>query len=448
MKEVHFVEQTLRDAQQSLWGFRMSTEMLGPIIPVMDEVGYKAIATLGPHGIIVTMRAYHEDPFVRIHILTDGLRKTPVRGSFQPWNFQGFGLEPLAPIELWIRRQVAHEVRSFWVCDYQNMMDRLRYLVGVAKSQGAEVVVAILYALSPVHTDIHFAKKTRRLVEMGGIDVIHIEDASGVLTPERARTLFPAIQQEAKGIQIEFHAHCNIGLAPQSYVEAMKLGITTLHTAVLPLANDTSLPSVENTIKNARSLGYSVNLNEEALKTVSHYFEKAAQEKGMRVGAPREYDVSHLEHQLPGGMMGTLRNQLAEVKQEQRLGEVLEEIVKVRRDFGYPVMATPYSQILGAQAVFNITVGERYKVVSNEAIQYMLGWYGDPDAPVDQNVKDRILNSPRAKKLLKWRLPELTIEDLRREIGPGLSDDELLILLLNPQGEVQEKLDILYGKKL
>jgi len=147
-------------------------------------------------------------------------------------------------------------------------------------------------------------------------------------------------------------------------------------------------------------------------------------------------------------MMGTLRNQLAEVKQEQRLGEVLEEIVKVRRDFGYPVMATPYSQILGAQAVFNITVGERYKVVSNEAIQYMLGWYGDPDAPVDQNVKDRILNSPRAKKLLKWRLPELTIEDLRREIGPGLSDDELLILLLNPQGEVQEKLDILYGKKL
>ena len=448
MKEVHFVEQTLRDAQQSLWGFRMSTEMLSPIIPVMDEVGYKTIATVGARGIIVTMRAYHEDPFARMHVLTDGLRKTPIRGSFQPWNLQGFGLEPLAPIELWIRRQVAHGIKSFWVCDYQNMMDKLSYLVGVAKSEGAEVVVAILYALSPVHTDEHFAQKARRLVEMGGVDAIHIEDASGVLTPERARTLFPAIQREAKGISIEFHAHCNIGLAPQSYAEAMKLGITTLHTAVLPLANDTSLPSVENTMKNARHLGYSVNLNEEALKTVSEYFQKAAQEKGMRIGTPREYDVSQFEHQLPGGMMGTLRNQLAEVKQEQRLDEVLEEIVQVRQDFGYPVMATPYSQIVGAQALFNIVSGDRYKAIPSEVIQYMLGWYGEPDGPVDQNVKDKILSSLGAKKLLNWKLPELTIENLRREIGPGLSDDELLIHLLNPQGEVKDKLDILYGKKL
>jgi len=145
--------------------------------------------------------------------------------------------------------------------------------------------------------------------------------------------------------------------------------------------------------------------------------------------------------------MGTLRNQLAEVHQEQRLNEVLEEIIKIRRDFGYPVMATPYSQILGAQAVFNVTAGERYRIISDETIHYMLGRYGEPDAPIDQEIKDRILSSPRARKLLKWKLPELTIEDLRQQIGSGLSDDELLLQILNPQGEVQEKLDILFGKK-
>ena len=447
MREISFIDQTLRDAQQSLWGFRMSTDMLSPIIPTMDEVGYKAIATVGARGIIVTMHAYHEDPWARVQILVDGLRKTPLRGSFQPWNLQGFDIQPVAPIELWIKRQVAHGIKSFWVCDYQNTMDKLFYLIKVAKAEGAEVVVGILYGVSPVHTDEHFARKARRLVEIGGVDAIHLEDASGVLTPERTRTLVPAIQREVKGMPIELHAHCNIGLAPQCYAEAMKLGITTLHTAVSPLANGTSLPSVENTISNACHLGYSPNLDEEALKAVSDHFRKAAQEKGMRIGAPLEYDIFQFEHQLPGGMMGTLRNQLAELKQEQHLEEVLEEIVQIRQEFGYPIMATPYSQVVGAQALFNVTSGERYKVVSGEVIKYMLGFYGEPDGPVDQNVKDKILGSPKAKKFLNWKLPEVTVEDLRQQIGLGLSDDELLLRLLDPQGEVKDKLHILYGKK-
>ena len=445
MKKVDFIDQTLRDAQQSLWGFRMSTDMLSPIIPIMDKVGYKAIATVGARGVIVTMRAFKEDPFARIRLLAEGLHQTPLRGSFWAWNLQGWDLEPLAAVELWIKRLVAYGIKSFWICDYQNIMDRLSYLVGVAKAEGAEVIPALFYADSPVHTDELFARKVRRLVEMGGIDAIHVEDASGVLTVERIRTLLPAIQRESKGIPVEFHAHCNIGLAPLCYAEAIKLGVKTLHTAVSPLANGTSLPSIENTISNARRLGYSPNLDEEALRAVSDYFRKAAQEKGMRIGAPLEYDIFQFEHQLPGGMMGTLRNQLAELKQEQRLEEVLEEIVQIRQDLGYPVMATPYSQIVGAQALFNITSGERYKVVSDEVIKYMLGLYGEPDGPIDQNVKDKVLTSPKAKKLLNWKVPEVTVEDLRREVGPGLTDDELLLQLLDPQGEVKNKLNTLYG---
>ena len=393
MKKLDFVDQTLRDAQQSLWGFRMSTEMLAPILPVIDQVGYKAIATVGARGIIVTMRAYHEDPFARIDLLAKGLKKTPLRGSFWAWCLQGFDVEPIAGVELFIKRLVAHGVRSFWICDYQNLMDRLSYLVRIAKAEGAEVVPAVPYALSPVHTDELFAKKVRRLVEMGNIDAIHVEDASGVLTPERTRTFLPAIQKETKGIPIEFHAHCNIGLAPQSYVEAVKLGVKTLHTAASPLANDTSLPSVENTISNVRHLGYSSNLDEEALKAVSDHFRKTAQEQGLRVGAPLEYDISQYEHQLPGGMMGTLRNQLAELKQEHRLEEVLGEVARIRQELGYPVMATPYSQMVGSQAVFNITSGERYKIVLDEITKYILGIWGELDGPIDQDVKDKVLSS-------------------------------------------------------
>jgi oxaloacetate decarboxylase alpha subunit len=447
MKQLDFVDQTIRDAQQSLWGFRMSTEMLAPILPVMDQVGYKAISTVGARGVIVTMRAFNEDPFARMRLLSEKLRQTPLRGSFWAWNLQGWDVEPMAAIELWIKRQVAYGIKSFWMCDYQNLMDRLAYLAGVARAEGAEVVPGLLYANSPVHTDELFARKVRKLVEMGGIAAIHVEDASGVLTVERIRTLLPAIQRESKGIPLEMHAHCTIGLAPISYMEAIKLGVTTLHTAVAPLANSTSLPPIETTIDNARRLGYTTNLDQEALKAVSDHFRKVALENNLPMGAPSEYNLFQFEHQLPGGMMGTLRNQLAELKQEHRLEELLEEIILVRRELGYPVMATPYSQIVGAQALFNITSGERYKIVSDEVIKYMLGFYGEPDGPVDQEVKEKILGSAKAKKWLKWKIPEITVDDLRREIGPGLSDDELLLQLLNPRGEVKTKLNTLYYGK-
>jgi len=281
---------------------------------------------------------------------------------------------------------------------------------------------------------------------MGGIDVIQLEGASGVLTPERTRTLIPAVQQESKGIPVEFHAHCNIGLAAQCYVEAAKLGIKTLHTAVSPLANETSLPSIENTMSNARCLGYSPTLNEEALKTVSEHFRKIAQEKGLRIGVPLEYDIHAFNHQLPGGMMGTLRNQLADLKQEDRLEELLREISRVRQEFGHPVMATPYSQIVGAQALFNVTSGGRYKVVPDEAIMYMLGIYGEPDGPVDENVKDKILGSPKAKKWVNWKPAEITVQDLRK-LEPQLSDDDLLLRIANPEREFKDKLDRLYGRR-
>ena len=448
MKKLTFVDQTIRDAQQSLWGFRMTTDMLAPILPVMDQVGYKAIATVGARGMIVTMRGSNENPFARIKLLTGQLKKTPVRSSFWTFNLQGFDIEPIAPVEIWIKVAVRQGIRSFWICDYQNMMHRLPRIVDLAKSEGAEeIVVGLLYTLSPVHTDELYAKKVRMLVDMGGVDAIHVEDMAGMLTPERAKTLLPALQKAANGIPIEFHAHCNMGLASMTYVEAVKMGIGTLHTAVSPLANDTSLPSIENTIKNARRLGCTTEVDESAIEKVSHYFLKIARENNMRTGEPLEYDIFQFEHQMPGGMMGTLRNQLTELGQAHRMDEVLEEVARIRKEFGYPYMATPYSQIVGAQAVFNVTSGQRYKLVSDETIKYILGLIGKPDGPLDENIKDKVLSTPKAKRWLNWHVPEITANDIRRKIGSDLTDEALLIKLLNPEGEVAEKLKELYDKK-
>jgi len=229
------------------------------------------------------------------------------------------------------------------------------------------------------------------------------------------------------------------------YLEAMKLGFDTFHTAISPLANGNSLPSIEHILKNAYRLGFSSDIDMDSLKAVSDHFTAIAVQNDLPMGKLSEYDVFLYEHQLPGGMMGTLKNQLTELGMVNRLDELLEEVCRIRKDFGYPVMATPYSQIVGSQAVFNITSGERYKIVPDEVIKYAAGIYGEPNGPMDQEAKDKILGSPKAKKLLNWTPPDVRLKDLRKEIGSTLSDEQLLLRLLNPDAEVKGKLRRLYG---
>jgi oxaloacetate decarboxylase alpha subunit len=183
----------------------------------------------------------------------------------------------------------------------------------------------------------------------------------------------------------------------------------------------------------------------DALKAVSDHFTDIALKNDLPMGKPSEYDAFLYEHQLPGGMMGTLKNQLTELGMVERMDELLEEVARIREDFGYPVMATPYSQIVGTQAVFNITSGERYKMVPDEVIKYAAGVYGETNGPMDAEVKDKILRSSKAKKLANWAPPDISLKDIRRAIGPGLSDEQLLLRLLNPDPEVKAKLRPLYG---
>ena len=436
MDKISFVDQTLRDAQQSLWGYMMRTDMITPIAEVMDRVGYKAIATVGSQAFTVLVRNLDEDPWERIRVLSGLLKNTPLRGSYQTGSLSTFDLStPREIITLWIKRSIANGIKSFWVCDWQDNMDRFRHFARIARAEGASVITTVGYSLSPAHTDEYWGRKAALIAETkDDVDAIMIEDGGGLLTPEATRGLITAIQKNCDGIPIEFHAHCNSGLAPLCYLEAVKLGVTTVHTAISPLANGTSLPAAETVLRNVRRLGFTSDLDEDALAEVSAHFRKIAENEGLPTGVPAEYDLFHFEHQVPGGMMTNFTRQLREVKMEDRLDEILEEIVQVRKELGYPVMGTPFSQIVGVQAMENVISGKRYGQITDEVIKYSLGYYGELIAPMDQNVLDKIMSLPRRKEFLQWKSDgyDKSIEELRAEHGPELSDDELLLKILIP----------------
>jgi oxaloacetate decarboxylase alpha subunit len=222
------------------------------------------------------------------------------------------------------------------------------------------------------------------------------------------------------------------------YLDAVELGIRSLNTALPPLANASSNPSLFNVAKNLRALKYKPFIDEETLVAVSQHFDRIAKSAALPVGAPLEYDALHVTHQVPGGMISNLRYQLGKAGMGHRLGEVLEEIARVRADFGYPIMVTPYSQFVGVQATMNVMTGEHYKEVPDEVIQYALGFWGEDEASsLDPNVKDKILHRPRAKELGKWNPPHPTVKELKQQLGgSSITDDDLLLIYFSSQEEV------------
>jgi oxaloacetate decarboxylase alpha subunit len=251
-----------------------------------------------------------------------------------------------------------------------------------------------------------------------------------MLTPERTATLLPQMMAAAGDATWEFHGHCNNGLGPLNALEAAKAGVRYIHSAVPPLANANSQPSIYNLAMNLRELGFDPQVDVDVLRPATEHFTAIAQREGFQIGVPYEYDARLYRHQVPGGMISNLQFQLRQAGVEDRLPEVLEETARVRADFGYPIMVTPLSQFVGSQAAINVIVGERYKQVTDKTIEYALGRHGGDEAlnGMDPDVRDKILDRPRAREIEAHRPPQLTLADLRNKYGRDVCDEDLILM--------------------
>ncbi|HEY3151124.1 MAG TPA: biotin carboxyl carrier protein, partial [Candidatus Binatia bacterium] len=343
-------------------------------------------------------------------------------------RFSAFDLTPRSMYRLFMERMAANGIREARISEEWNELEGWAWKVEVARDVGINPVPNIIYSVSPKHTDEYFAERTRHAASLK-VNRLCLKDPGGLLTPERVQTLVPIMFQNANGIPLELHTHCTTGLGPLCCLEAVKLGIKIVNTALPPLADGSSNPSLFNVAKNLRALGYKTLIDEELLKPVSEHFTYIAKREGFPIGAPVEYDYAQYQHQVPGGMISNLRFQLRKVGMEHKIDQALAETMRVRADLGYPIMVTPLSQFVGSQAAINVIVGERYKEVTDQIIQYALGYWGKEGAELmAPEVKARIMDRPRAKEWAEWQPPEPTVAEIRKKMdAEHVSDEELLL---------------------
>lgn len=437
---IDIVDQTLRDGQQSLWGLRMRAFEAAGALPYLAATGFSSIDLTGPGMFTVLTRDYADDPWDTTDFLVSGLSGTPLRAGMRTYSVMGFAHAPTSIIDLWVKTLIRHGVTEFWMYDVAYDMETMRRLVEVVLAEGGTPVPTVMYGLTDVHGDDFFADRAREMASWPGVRTIEVEDAPGVLRPERARTLLPAIRDAVGDLTLELQCHANSGLAIHNYEVALGVGVDVLHTASRPMANGVSLPSTEAVIAMIEHAGHTHSLDVEQLPPVADHFRRAAEAGGHLLGVPVEYDPRIYDHQLPGGMTGTLLRQLGQHNMEDRFPQVLEAIPQVRRDFGQPIMATPLSQFVGIQAVLNVVTGDPYSLSPDEVIHYLLGHYGPIYGPVNENVRDRILSSQRARQLADWEPPQQSLAQIRERLGRDLSDEELLLRFMNSKEEVDRAL--------
>ena len=437
MATLRLVETSLRDGNQSLWAaLGVDTARTLAIAPVLDRAGYKAIDFTTSTHMGVAVRYKQEDPWERIRLTAEAMPNTPLQ--FLSTGFRFIAWETASPdfMALAFRTLVKNGMRRFALADPMNDTEGNLAGARMAKAGGADYVVgALVYTLSPIHDDAHYAERARALAASPDVDALYIKDPGGLLTPTRARTLIPAVMAVIGDKPLELHAHCTIGLADLTYLEGAELGVETLQCASGAAADGTSNPPVERVIANLKALGHSVDIDEDAALEAGRYFTALAEAEGLPVGQPQAFDGAYLRHQLPGGMVGTMRRHLGEQRLTHLEGQVIEEIGRVREELGWPIVMTPFAQMVMTQAVMNVTGKERYAVIPDEVVRYALGRFGRPNVPIAGHVMDRIMADPRAQELAaESGLPELA--DLRRRFGANLSDEEFLLRATMPSGQV------------
>jgi len=445
LADVQLIETSLRDGNQCVWAaLGVDTARTLTIAPVMDRVGFKAIDFTTSTHMGVAVRYKREDPWGRIRLMAAATPRTPLQ--FMSTGFRFISWETASPefMALAFRVLARNGIRRFCLADPMNDSDSNIACARMVKQGGGEdVIVALVFTISPIHDDAYYAERARRLAASADVDALYIKDPGGLLSPKRAASLIPAIKAQIGEKPLELHSHCTIGLAEHTYMEAPDLGVSALQCASGAAADGISNPPSGRTVANLRSLGHTVDLDTEALAEVEGYFTRLAEAEGLPAGSPQGFDAGYQHHQLPGGMVGTMRRHLQESRIPHLEGAVIEELGRVRQELGWPIVMTPFSQILLTQAVMNVTSRERYSVVPDELIRYAIGRFGKPTVPIEPRVMERLASLPRTRELAAE--PHMApIEELRgkiaRELGKELSDEEFLLRATMPRTQVDAML--------
>ena len=411
-KPIKITETVLRDAHQSLIATRMPTELMLPIVDKMDKVGYHSVECWGGATFDACLRFLKEDPWDRLRKLRDGFKNTKLQMLFRGQNILGYNHYADDVVEYFVQKSVANGIDIIRIFDCLNDLRNLQTAVKAANKEKAHAQIALCYTLGDAYTLDYWKDIAKRIEDMGA-DSICIKDMAGLLTPFAAEELVSALK-ESTTLPIDLHTHYTSGVASMTYLKAVEAGCDIIDTAMSPLSMGTSQPATEVLVETLKGTPYDTGLDLEKLAEIADYFQpirEDALKSGLLNPKVLGVNIKTLRYQVPGGMLSNLVSQLKEAGKEDKYQEVLEEIPRVRKDFGEPPLVTPSSQIVGTQAVMNVIAGERYKLVPKESKKIMLGEFGQTVKPFNPEVQKKIIGDEtpitcRPADLIPPQLPE------------------------------------------
>ena len=430
MAKVKITETVLRDSHQSLAATRMTTEQMIPALELLDEVGYHSLEAWGGATFDSCLRFLNEDPWHRLRVIREHVKNTKLQMLFRGQNILGYRHYADDVVEYFVQKSIANGIDIIRIFDALNDERNLRTAIRATKREGGHVQAAFSYTTSPFHTNEAFAAYAKQLEEMGA-DSICIKDMSGLLKPYDAYQLVKTLKNTVS-VPVQLHTHYTAGLASMTIMKAVEAGVDVVDTAISPFAMGTSQAPTEALVATLQGTPYDTGLDLAKLDAVASCFTPIREEyikSGLIDPKVLKVDVNALRYQVPGGMLSNLVSQLKQAGKSDLLPEVLAEVPRVRADAGYASLVTPTSQIVGTQAVYNVLLGERYKMVTKEFKGLIRGEYGKTPAPIDEDFRRRIIGDeqPIDYRPADDLKPELPI--LRERVAPYAEQEEDLLSL-------------------
>ncbi|MDO9633669.1 MAG: oxaloacetate decarboxylase subunit alpha [Paludibacter sp.] len=435
MKRVKITETVLRDAHQSLIATRMRTEEMLPIVERLDNIGYHSLEAWGGATFDACIRFLNEDPWDRLRKIKEKAKKTPLQMLLRGQNLLGYKHYADDVVEYFVQKAIANGMDIIRIFDALNDPRNIETSIRACIKEGGHAQACISYTTSPVHSLELFARDAKRLEDMGAHSIC-IKDMAGLLRPYDAYELISAIKSTVK-IPIQLHTHYTSGVASMTYLKAIEAGVDVVDCAISPLALGTSQPATEPLVASLQGTPYDTGLDLVKLSEIAEYFRPLRDkwiESGLLDTKMMGVDVNALIYQVPGGMLSNLVSQLKQANALDKYEEVLKEIPRVREDFGFPPLVTPSSQIVGTQAVFNVLMGERYKMVPKESKGIVKGEYGATPSPISEEFRKRILGDEVAITCRPADLIEPELEKNREAIKDlMIQEEDVLTYALLPQ---------------